>query len=158
MRIRDAEEDAARQAEQAALPVDVTGIEALDEYEDPGDGAVGSFPPPANQKMITRTEYKPPDPNWEVKEKALLEQLKELNDEVEENLEEEPPGVDELLVVEVGSFVDRFLTLSSQGFQVPDVADQKIKDAIDVEVATHVKRGYDIVRIGNVRGITEASA
>lgn len=90
---------------------------------------------------IERVLYTPDDPNWEANEDEVLSRLKKETDEAQQTLEVEPAGVNELLEV--------------QGFKVPGEAreDVAFADTIDVTVSTDVKRGYDIVRTGNVGGV-----
>eukprot|EP00041_Stephanoeca_diplocostata_P038745 m.1548671 g.1548671 ORF g.1548671 m.1548671 type:complete len:491 (-) comp25264_c0_seq11:2511-3983(-) len=142
--------DRMRAAEDAAE--DQTKIRNLDAalFEDLGDDAtdgsvqehgssnakVDQTGDTASTTPIERVEYRPPMPQWEEQEEAVLQHLKQKNVENESKLEDEPPGIDELLEV--------------QGFEVPQNADKNLASKIGLELGTNVRRGYDLVRWGNL--------
>jgi len=78
-------------------------------------------------------DYTPPDPAWAEKERALVERLRAADERVV--LEEEPPGVDELL--------------RQGGWRVDGGGASAVAAQTRKEVGTRVRQGYDIVRVGN---------
>ena len=105
-----------------------------------GDAIVGSAPAASSHAPIERELYKPPAENWVQEEEALLDHLKQKNEAIEQNgLEEEPVGINELLV--------------QQGFRVPGEADGELASKVKVSVGTRVRKGYDLVRWGNLGSV-----
>lgn len=104
----------------------------IDQVDDLGpDGAV-----------IRRVEYKPSDPNWELNEQLLLSQLEQRDRKrAEQGPEPEPPGI------------DAFLLVPPPESAIAVIEDKRVplagSTARQVEVGTQVRRGFDLVRVGN---------
>lgn len=84
--------------------------------------------------QIERVEYVPPDPSWEENERALLDSLKKKDENLSDTLEEEPPGIDDVL--------------KANGFasSAASVEDRQLADQTNVSVGTRKRSGYDLVR------------
>jgi len=95
----------------------------------------------ALETRVDRQLYQPPNRNWREEEECLLHEIAAEDAVAAAEVEQEPPGVNQLLVV--------------KGVALPAVeqAIDIVKDKLKVTIGTHVKRGYDIVRWGNMRGI-----
>ena len=82
-------------------------------------------------------EYTPPQSNWAEEETRLVEKLRSKMNKIEMSLEEEEPGVDELLV---------------QGGWKIGAGAGEVETKTKARVGKRIRKGYDIVRIGNFDG------
>ena len=89
---------------------------------------------------VQRQKYEPPGGSqaWWDEEAMLMRVMEEENKEAEAALESEPIGVNELFVAE--------------GF-AETTADADLASKTSISVSSRVKRGYDLVRIGNINSV-----
>eukprot|EP00729_Bicosta_minor_P006829 gene6829-31479_t len=104
----------------------------------------------ARGEQVQRVKYDPSSADnpagankkWLEQEAKVLESLEKENRKVEATLEEEPLGTDELLVQD-GVILPGDLGKGNAELLAP----------IDVKLGADVKRGYDLVRVSNVKGV-----
>jgi hypothetical protein len=90
-------------------------------------------------------DYQPPDPQWIQKEEALLQRLQQKYGDPERlraQLEPEPPGIDTMVLVRPSDTVIDEVT----GKGIPLARPELLRE---VQVGTQIRKGYDLVRIGN---------
>ena len=92
---------------------------------------------PVHENVKEMYEYRPPQTNWAETEERLVQKLREKMNSVESLLEEEAPGVDELLV---------------QGGWKIGAGANAVETKTKARVGRRIRKGYDIVRIGNFDG------
>jgi hypothetical protein len=101
-----------------------------------------------NKEPDKRERYQPADPQWEYKEILLLSELERRQRIFEEANppEPEPLNIDGLVMVRPGTATAREAAAAALGSGSNIMERQDMKST---EVGTRVRRGFDLVRIGN---------
>jgi hypothetical protein len=118
----------------AELPMPADGGDADPEYPQPTSVENRKISEQARAEPIERVEYAPADPDWEQKERCLLDELKQKDEQNKDKIEQEPPGIDDVL--------------AASGFASPATSaeDRKLAEQTNVSIGTQRRGGYDLLR------------